>query len=58
MAIITRTIRRPSKTERFAKWLEVNMPLALLGIVMGFAGGMFSMVVFVGISEWIRILGG
>ena len=58
MAIITRTIRRPSKTERFAKWLEVNMPLALLGIVMGFAGAGFAMVVFVGISEWIRILGG
>ena len=30
----------------------------LHGLAMGFAGGIFAMVVFVGISEWVRILGG
>ena len=30
----------------------------LHGLAMGFAGGIFAMVLYVGISEWWRILGG
>ena len=30
----------------------------LHGLAMGFAGGIFAMVLYVGISEWVRILGG
>ena len=52
MAIITKTIHRARPRKQRAELAQI-----LQGLAMGFAGGIFAMVVFVGISEWIRILG-
>ena len=37
---------------------KAELARILQGLAMGFAGGIFAMVLYVGISEWWRILGG